>query len=291
MFPKRRPLARLIAAAGIVATLVVSTACSPSALTSNASPVRASTTLGPDLTAPRPSASAAQVRPPAPRTTAKPAPKPQPKPASTGALTVNSAGAILPNHARTPGATNPAVSQANINSTICRSGWTATIRPPESYTTGLKEQQLATGYAYHGDTHTSDYEEDHLISLEIGGSPTSVANLWPEPYQATDGARTKDGIENKLNELVCSHAISLATAQHAIAGNWYTAYLHYIGTPPAPTTRSTPSTHHTTAPPPPPAAPGPPAGATARCNDGTYSYAAHHQGACSHHGGVAIFYK
>ena len=34
----------------------------------------------------------------------------------------------------------------------------------------------------------------------------------------------------------------------------------------------------------------PPVGATAMCNDGTYSYAAHHQGACSHHGGVAIFY-
>ena len=32
-------------------------------------------------------------------------------------------------------------------------------------------------------------------------------------------------------------------------------------------------------------------GATALCNDGTYSYAAHHQGACSHHGGVATFYK
>ncbi|AGP53009.1 hypothetical protein M271_06925 [Streptomyces rapamycinicus NRRL 5491] len=32
-------------------------------------------------------------------------------------------------------------------------------------------------------------------------------------------------------------------------------------------------------------------GATARCNDGTYSYAAHHQGACSHHGGVAVFYR
>jgi hypothetical protein len=31
-------------------------------------------------------------------------------------------------------------------------------------------------------------------------------------------------------------------------------------------------------------------GATALCNDGTYSYAAHHQGACSHHGGVATFY-
>ena len=38
-----------------------------------------------------------------------------------------------------------------------------------------------------------------------------------------------------------------------------------------------------------PAAPG--GGATALCNDGTLSYAAHHQGACSHHGGVAVFYK
>ncbi|GAA0362806.1 DUF3761 domain-containing protein [Actinoallomurus spadix] len=40
-----------------------------------------------------------------------------------------------------------------------------------------------------------------------------------------------------------------------------------------------------------PKPPGHPAGATARCNDGTYSYAAHHQGACSHHGGVAVFYR
>ena len=30
-------------------------------------------------------------------------------------------------------------------------------------------------------------------------------------------------------------------------------------------------------------------GATAQCNDGTHSYAAHHQGACSRHGGVRQF--
>jgi hypothetical protein len=29
------------------------------------------------------------------------------------------------------------------------------------------------------------------------------------------------------------------------------------------------------------------AGATAQCKDGTYSHAKNHQGACSHHGGVA----
>ncbi|MEU6481710.1 DUF3761 domain-containing protein [Streptomyces sp. NPDC047017] len=32
-----------------------------------------------------------------------------------------------------------------------------------------------------------------------------------------------------------------------------------------------------------------PAGATARCSDGTYSYSAHRRGTCSHHGGVAVW--
>lgn len=33
-----------------------------------------------------------------------------------------------------------------------------------------------------------------------------------------------------------------------------------------------------------------PNGATAICNDGTYSHSAHHSGSCSHHGGVKQFY-
>jgi hypothetical protein len=32
-----------------------------------------------------------------------------------------------------------------------------------------------------------------------------------------------------------------------------------------------------------------PAGATARCGDGTYSFSRHHRGTCSHHGGVAAW--
>ena len=36
---------------------------------------------------------------------------------------------------------------------------------------------------------------------------------------------------------------------------------------------------------------GSPADATARCNDGTYSFAAQHRGACSNHGGVEAWYK
>ena len=34
-------------------------------------------------------------------------------------------------------------------------------------------------------------------------------------------------------------------------------------------------------------APSAPAGATAKCNDGTYSFSKHHSGTCSGHGGVA----
>ena len=65
----------------------------------------------------------------------------------------------------TPGATNPAITQADIGSTICVSGWTATIRPPSSYTTALKRTGIvAYGYT---DTNLADCEEDHLISLEI----------------------------------------------------------------------------------------------------------------------------
>ena len=32
---------------------------------------------------------------------------------------------------------------------------------------------------------------------------------------------------------------------------------------------------------------GIPAGASARCRDGSYSFSQHHSGTCSHHGGVA----
>jgi hypothetical protein len=208
-------------------------------------------------------------------------------PKKTGGISVNSAGAVLPNSARTPGAINPSVTQATIGRTICVSGWTATVRPPASVTTNLKVAQLASGYTYKGDTATGDYEEDHLISLELGGAPSAEANLWPEPYNAPEGARVKDQVENKLHTLICGGTITLATAQRAIASNWWIAYQTYVGAAPPASTYKAPVVAQPAATP----APVAPGGATALCNDGTYSYAAHHQGACSGHGGVKMFYK
>lgn len=118
-----------------------------------------------------------------------------------------------------------------MSATICVTGWTAHVRPPSSYTTALKQRQLATGYAWRGDADTGDYEEDHLIPLELGGSPSSPANLWPEPYGNADGASSKDTVENHLHELVCSGAVGLRTAQRAIATNWWTAAQRYASRP------------------------------------------------------------
>ena len=145
---------------------------------------------------------------------------------------------VMPDPVKTPGAINPAVTQANIQKTICVSGYTSAIRPPSSYTTALKIKQLQQGYAVNGDFDTSHYEEDHLISLELGGHPTDPKNLWPEPYNDTLGARIKDRLENKLHDLVCDGAIKLRTAQQAISVNWEDAYQKYIGPLPSAGTES-----------------------------------------------------
>jgi len=117
------------------------------------------------------------------------------------------ANAILADPVRTPGVLNPEVTQASIPSTICRHGWTDTIRPPVSYTNPLKTRQMRQ---YRETGSRSDYQEDHLISLELGGSPTDPRNLWPEPYPR---AADVDQIENELNSEVCAGRLTLAQAQ------------------------------------------------------------------------------
>jgi hypothetical protein len=114
---------------------------------------------------------------------------------------------VLASPTLTPGVLNAAVTQATIGSTICERGWTSTVRPPTEYTSPLKLRQMP---AYGETGPPTAYQEDHLISLELGGHPTDPRNLWPEPYPR---AADVDRIENELNAQVCSGALSLATAQ------------------------------------------------------------------------------
>ncbi len=139
----------------------------------------------------------------------------------------------LPNHATNPGAVNPNVTPSDEPETICRRGWTRTVRPPFQYTNKLKHQLLARAGLPGADIH--DFELDHLVPLEAGGAPWDPRNLWLEPLWGTWNAHVKDQLENKLNQLVCDHQLSLAEAQYDIATNWIATYKRYVSPTPLPT--------------------------------------------------------
>jgi hypothetical protein len=120
----------------------------------------------------------------------------------------------LPDPACTPGVADPAVTAANLYSTMCRSGWSRSVRPPASYTDNLKRRQ-AQAYGLSGPL--SQYEEDHLIPISLGGSPTDPRNLWPEPGASPN---PKDRVEAAAARAVCSGRLPLVSTQKAMATDW-----------------------------------------------------------------------
>jgi hypothetical protein len=141
-------------------------------------------------------------------------------------------GQPLPDPACTPGAINPKVTPDNIADTICRGGYTSSIRPPANIT-GREKDANAQSYDYTGNLHDAEY--DHLISLELGGDPNDPRNLWVEPpspgHQAGAGPNNpKDQVENQLHSLICKGQVALTDAQDAIASDWTTA-LATVGHP------------------------------------------------------------
>jgi hypothetical protein len=131
-----------------------------------------------------------------------------------------------PDRRCTPGAVNPDVTQATIASTICKSGWTKTVRPSESITA---TEKLASLHAY-GEGPASRFEYDHFVPLELGGAVNDARNLWPEPdYPGRSGfyLNPKDHLETALKRLVCAGRMTLATAQREIATNWVSAMGRY----------------------------------------------------------------
>jgi hypothetical protein len=124
----------------------------------------------------------------------------------------------LPDPDCTPGAVLPAT-QAQ----ICQSGYARSVR-----NVPISEKDQV--YAEYGITHhsTGEYEVDHLVSLELGGS-NDIANLWPEAANPKPGFHEKDKVENYLHDQVCAGAISLQQAQVEIATNWLPIYNQMLG--------------------------------------------------------------
>ncbi len=120
----------------------------------------------------------------------------------------------LQDQACTPGA----IISTATKDDICVSGYARSVR-------NVPESEKTQAYDEYGITHHSagQYEVDHLISLELGGS-NGISNLWPEAASPTPGFHEKDQVENYLHDQVCSGAISLHDAQVEIATNWLPVY-------------------------------------------------------------------
>jgi hypothetical protein len=142
--------------------------------------------------------------------------QPQPAPGACHYRTAAN-GQTLPDPNCTPGAISPKVTQDTLATTICRTGYTKSIRPPASITE-IEKRDNTAAYGYTGSLKEVEY--DHLVPLEVGGDPNDPRNLWIEPGASPN---SKDGVESRLHQLVCEGRVPLAAAQAAIATDWTTA--------------------------------------------------------------------
>jgi hypothetical protein len=127
--------------------------------------------------------------------------------------------AAYPDPRRTPGARSSQVNDGNVQQTICVPGYTATVR---DVPTALK-MLIRASYGVQSEP-PGNYEIDHFIPLEVGGS-NDPENLWPQPYAGDYNAHDKDGLENRLHERVCAGNISLSVAQRLIVSDWVAAWI------------------------------------------------------------------
>ncbi len=120
----------------------------------------------------------------------------------------------LPDPACSPGAILPDATKEK----ICVPGYSGETR-------NVPETEKNQVYAEYGiATHKAgEYEVDHLISLELGGS-NDIANLWPEPADPRPGFHEKDKVENYLHKQVCDGVMTLQEAQYKIANDWMSVY-------------------------------------------------------------------
>jgi hypothetical protein len=130
-----------------------------------------------------------------------------------------------------PGVFSGDVAQANVATTICVPGWTATVRPSTSYTQALKRTMLIRVGIDPKDAIV--YELDHFVPLAVGGHPRSEDNLWLQRWDGEWNARVKDRLERRLQVMVCSGQITLDSARAAIQADWRDAYRRYVAPDPS----------------------------------------------------------
>ncbi len=130
----------------------------------------------------------------------------------------------LPDARCTPGAVLPSIGAEQ----ICVRGYARQARDVPASVRSRVYQDYGIAQRAPG-----EYEVDHLISLELGGS-NDIKNLWPQPGSPPPGYHEKDWLEDALHAEVCSGQITLEEAQRAISADWVSAYRARRGAIPTP---------------------------------------------------------
>jgi hypothetical protein len=169
---------------------------------------------------------------------------------------------IYPHPKLTPGKADVTVTQKNLAENICNKNWTTgQIRPDTRVTDHIKVETMK---AYGIGDAANNYELDHLVSLQNGGCPDCVENLWPQAYGdkthpmtqndraawnkahpgstvVLPGALEKDLVENHIHDEICfgisnakmsvyvkkyppAKSITLSRAQEILSTDWYACY-------------------------------------------------------------------
>ena len=117
---------------------------------------------------------------------------------------------MMPDPKLTPGTTDPRVTQATVATTICKDGYTKTVR---NVSEAVKKQVMARyGLPL---TDLKLVEIDHFISLEAGGL-NDISNMWPQYYDAAPGqsgylgAREKDVVEDYLHRQIYAAKVDMS---------------------------------------------------------------------------------
>jgi hypothetical protein len=118
----------------------------------------------------------------------------------------------------TPGAVTTSINDVNAKSTVCSSGYLATLKPDAAAFALARKDVLA---AYGLSTTSASYDVQFLIPLRLGGA-FDERNMWPV-QKGTSTSRQKAVVDRTLAQAVCRGTGGVKTAQALIAARWPSA--------------------------------------------------------------------
>jgi hypothetical protein len=121
---------------------------------------------------------------------------------------------------------DPAVTPDNVQQTICRLGYVASVSPPDAQLANAKRRMMLRAGL---DLDVSGtYVLDRAVPISLGGHPSREANLRLQDLSGERNVRRKQALERRLHQLVCASKLGLREAQAAMVPDWLPAYARYI---------------------------------------------------------------